>query len=153
MLVTAAPRGATRELVVSFDRSGVRVDRDHLAGGMVAWLRAAINALTEGNDGTRVVLVMNGASAGSVGEPHENALPGRRRVAVRLLPCDGDRRVPGGGNSGPQRDVAGLVESADGDEDAGGILQPRLVEPAVVQARQSRGMERDTPARRRLSHR
>ena len=34
----------------------------------VAWLRAAINALTEGNDGTLVVLVMNGASAGSVGE-------------------------------------------------------------------------------------
>src|SRR6266851_3105049 len=35
MLVTAAPHGTTRELVVSFDRSGVLVDRDHRAGGMV----------------------------------------------------------------------------------------------------------------------
>src|ERR1700730_19354583 len=103
--------------------------------------------------GKRVVLYMNGALADSVGEPHENALPGRRRVAVRPLPCDGDRRVPGRGNSGPQCDVAGLVECTDGDEDAGGIFQPRLVEPAVVQARQSRGVQRDTPAGSRLSHR
>ena len=92
-------------------------------------------------------------SAGAVGVPDENALPGRCRVAIRLLPRDRDRGVLGGGNPGPHGDVSGLVERTDGDEYAGGILQPRLVEPAVVEARQSRDVQRHTPAGGRLGQR
>ena len=66
-----------------------------------------------------------------VSDADEHAPPGRGRVAVGLLPRDGEGPEFCDRRPRPQRHLLGVVERADGDEDPGGVLQPRLVVAAV----------------------
>src|SRR4051794_19254015 len=80
------------------------------------------------------------SSVGAVSAADEDHLACGRRIAVGRLPGDGEDRMTRRRHAGPEDDVEGLVERADRDEDACVVLQPRLVERAVVAPRQAGGV-------------
>src|SRR5262249_54272496 len=80
--------------------------------------------------------------------PDEHLLAGRGLIAVGLLAGDGQRPERPRRDPGPERDLPGLVERSDRDEDAVPVAEPRLVEAASRKPRKPGCVELDPPARR-----